>query len=177
MSKDTFKQSFATRLFNIIEDKKISRAELAEKAEIGYASLASYLAAQNAGKGALPPLDVTVRLATALGVTTDYLLCGRQNIATPTEQSTTEPQESKAQQLLGNLYQAAAALNLQTEIPDNGGVVLISQNQFVRLFFQQIERGDTPETALSKFSDLKVSKGTLMDPVTYRLLYGEGGEK
>lgn len=177
MDKEEFKRKFAIRLFNIIEEKNISRADLAHKAEIGYASLASYLAAQKVGKGALPPLDVTVRLADALGVTIDYLLNGREEPVAPLEHTITTPPQGDAQQLLRDLYQSVTALNFNVEVQGNGDVALISSNQFVRMFFEQIQRGDDLQTVLNKFSDLKVSKGTLIDPVTYRLLHGEEDEK
>ena len=116
MNKEKFKQEFAIRLFNIIEQKNISRADLARKAEIGYASLASYLAAQKVGKGALPPLDVTVRLADALGVTIDYLLNGREEPVAPLEHTKAAPPQGDAQQLLRDLYQSVAALNLDVKV-------------------------------------------------------------
>lgn len=171
MDKNIFKQVFAARLCKIIVEKKISRTDLAKKADIKYASLASYLAAQNEGKGALPPLDVMVRLANALGISVDYL-CGQDEIAQLPARSVAAPQQTAAQVLLLNLYTAATALNMQTEVQDNGNIALISDNQFLLLFFKQMQHDDDLQAALDKFRDLKVFNGELLDPVTYRLLHG-----
>ena len=175
--KEQFKVDFAIRLNDLIESQKRSRSEVAKSAGVKYATLASYLNNRNGGKGALPPLDVAVRLADALGVSLDNL-CGRDcatNNQEPKEATasaaltTFSPSLSEAQQALMNLYLAGAALNCSIETNADGGAVLRSDNHFVRMFLEAIQSGADLHKTIDAFAGIEMLNGELLDRTTYQL--------
>jgi transcriptional regulator with XRE-family HTH domain len=66
--------NFAQRLHSEIEYIGLSRKEFAAKAGIKKRALDSYLRAQQS----MPPADVAVKIASALGVSVEYLVTGKE---------------------------------------------------------------------------------------------------
>ncbi len=67
---------FADRLRELIEYTGLLQKEIAAKAGIKKRALDMYLGHQKS----MPPADVAVRLASALGVTVEYLVTGKMTI-------------------------------------------------------------------------------------------------
>ena len=170
--KEQFKINFAKRLNDIIESQQRSRSEVAQAAGIKYPTLASYL--NTNGTGALPPLDIAVRLADTLGVSLDEL-CGQNMLPSTTPPKATSlvseqtAKESEVQTLLRTVCSVAKALNMSVGVEDHRVAVLKSENHFLRLFFEQI-MGDTDlDETLGLFADVKLLDGELLDPITYQI--------
>jgi transcriptional regulator with XRE-family HTH domain len=66
--------SFAERLRSEIDFAGLSQKEFAAKASIKKRALDMYLGAQQS----MPPADVAVKLAAALGVSVEYLVTGKE---------------------------------------------------------------------------------------------------
>lgn len=66
---------FKTRLKEEMEYQGIQHKELAEKANVKPRALLTYVAASPS----MPPADVAVRIAKALGVSVEYLVSGDEN--------------------------------------------------------------------------------------------------
>lgn len=170
--KEQFKIDFAKRLDNIIESQQRSRSEVAQATGIKYPTLASYL--NTNGTGALPPLDVAVRLADTLRISVDEL-CGRNMVPVTTTSKATFPvpeqtaNESDVQNLLRALCAVAKALNMSVCVEDHRVAVLKSENHFLRLFFERIARGTDLDETLDLFADVKLLDGELLDPITYQI--------
>ena len=69
------KMDFKTRLKEEMDFADIQHKELAAKAEIKPRTLLTYVASEPS----MPPADVAVRLAKALGVTVEYLVTGEHS--------------------------------------------------------------------------------------------------
>ena len=67
--------SFSTRLKEEIEFADLRYKELAEKSGVPERALYNYVATKNPS---MPPADVAVKIATALGVTVEYLVTGKK---------------------------------------------------------------------------------------------------
>ncbi|MDO4269805.1 MAG: helix-turn-helix domain-containing protein [Eubacteriales bacterium] len=170
MNKDKLKRIVSERLQNLLTGCGVTRTQLADRVDISYGSLASYLSAR-----ALPPLDVAVKLSKALGTSVDYL-CGYE---VPTQCAPVTPIASgaadlEAQALLRTLFRSAKALNFSPEMPQSTEVALKSHNALMCLFFAQAstcKTDDDLEAVLAAFAGVRVHNGELVDPVTYKLLY------
>ena len=66
---------FSTRLKEEIELSNLRYKELAEKSGVAERALYNYVASKNPS---MPPADVAVKIAQALGVSVEYLVTGKQ---------------------------------------------------------------------------------------------------
>lgn len=181
MKDNHFKKGFADRLYNIIEQRDITRRELSDAIGVSYPALASYLAGREVGKGALPPLETAAKLADILGVSLDEL-CGRvPSTAPPLQRTLAEPPTpvttTDAQQRLKDIYEASVALHFSVSLNDGEAVALTSSNRFVRMFFEQMRESESIDATLGVFSDLQVYDGELVDPVTFRVMKSKEGSE
>jgi transcriptional regulator with XRE-family HTH domain len=71
MQNEDFRKTFGGRLKNLRKQKRWSQKELAAKVEIRFQQLNKYESGLN-----LPPAEMLIKLADALGTTVDFLLTG-----------------------------------------------------------------------------------------------------
>jgi len=71
MQDETLRKAFGARLKDLRKQRSWSQKELAAKVEIRFQQLNKYESGLN-----IPPAEMLVKLADALGVTVDYLLTG-----------------------------------------------------------------------------------------------------
>ncbi len=71
MQNEDFRKAFGVRLKALRKQKRWSQKELAAKVDIRFQQLNKYESGLN-----LPPAEMLIKLADALGTTVDYLLAG-----------------------------------------------------------------------------------------------------
>ena len=170
-SKHKYKTAFADSLRSIMQERGISRKALAEAVGLSYPAIAAYLSGDETGKGVLPSAEKAIQIAEFLGVSLDELF-GRAPLSAPS--APVESNLSSAQQVLFDLYNNKAALNLTVDLGDTDTVSLKSNNRFVRLFFEHIAAGAELDKTLGLFSGVILHEGELLDPITYQLLMQRG---
>ena len=94
---------FHTRLKEEIEFADMRYKELAEKSGVPERALYNYVASKNPS---MPPADVAVKIANALGVTVEYLVTGKNG--KPSKQKNVNN---------AKLYRIAEILNLSENFP------------------------------------------------------------
>ncbi len=78
MQNEDFRKTFGVRLKNLRKQKRWSQKELAAKVGVRFQQLNKYESGLN-----LPPAEMLIKLADALGTTVDYLLAGNPAEETP----------------------------------------------------------------------------------------------
>jgi transcriptional regulator with XRE-family HTH domain len=77
LDKEALKAAFSKRLYDLMDEKKISQKELAKGVDTSQQAIQQYIAMETS-----PKMDMFVAIADYLGVSCDYLL-GRVNTRTP----------------------------------------------------------------------------------------------
>lgn len=135
-------ENFSVNLKCVMDKQQITRRKLAELINKDYQVVTSYVTGRN-----LPPLNTACDIALNLGVSIDYLChdCNVNNHIHPLRGVSVSKQ-------LQSLYELITALGMNIRITDKG-VILESENQYLKSYFEQVQAAPAKVSAIAKLYD------------------------